>query len=201
VVFPARPFYLIRHGQTDANANKIVSGGTEATLTEEGISKAAHLGGAILRASPLPSVIIHSGRTRTLGTAERINKILKLPMVVDKGLDEHNYGEWIGLPVNPYVDRVMAGETPPGGESLDVFADRVRRNLGAVLEQNPPSPLLVLHGGTFRAFAHLYGKVWHSQNCILHYFEPDKAATDFPWKIWKFEPENGILRRESVTLS
>ena len=200
-MFPARAFYLIRHGQTDANAAKIVSGGAEATLTTEGAAKAEELGGLMDHVSPRPALVLHTGRTRTLGTAQRVNRTLKLPMIVDAGLDEHNYGEWIGLPVDPYVDRVMAGETPPGGESIDTFADRVRKNLSAALEKHSSPLLVVAHGGTFRAFAHLHGKTWHSTNCVLHYFEPDAGDKDFPWKIWKFAPESGILRREKVSLT
>ncbi len=196
-VLPARPFYLVRHGQTDANVAQLISGGCEATLTDEGRRLADHLGDHMDQVLPAPVLIIHSDRTRTRETANLLNKKLNLPTETHVGMDEHNFGDWIGKPVNPFFHRVHAGETPPGGESVPVFAARVGRVMKPLLETKPGPLLFVAHNGTFRAFAHLYGlPVWSVTNGILHYFEPVEGK--FPWRVWKWTPENGKMRREQV---
>ena len=82
-ILPPKPFYMIRHGQTDANLARICSGGAEATLTDLGEAQASAVGALLAQVEPRPTVIIHSGRTRTIGTAERLNATLGLAMECD----------------------------------------------------------------------------------------------------------------------
>ena len=200
MILPAKPFYLVRHGQTDANAARICSGGTEAALTAKGEEQADMLGALMDQVVPRPSLIIHSGRTRTIGTAARINKKLGLPVEQDTGLDEHNFGDWIGRSVDPYVELAQSGEPVPNGEDLPTFSGRIRRTIADILGRVPGPPLLVAHGGLFRAFAFMHEQpIWRSGNCVLHYFEPKEAA--FPWRIWRFAAAGGSLNREEVNIS
>ena len=188
---------MVRHGQTDANAARICSGGTEATLTPDGEAQAASLGALLEQARPRPSLIIHSGRTRTIGTAQRLNARLGLQMDCDTGLDEHNFGDWIGQPTHPHVEMAFSGAPVPGGEDMETFSARIRKTITGILGRVDGIPLLAAHGGLFRAFWYLYGRPQQGTgNCVLHYFEPVEAV--FPWRVWKFVEDSDILHREAV---
>ncbi len=117
---------LIRHGETEANAARLLLGRAESPLTELGLSQAGALGellGPVARlvSSPL-------GRARQ--TAGALG--LGLPVEVDERWVEVDYGAYDGQPLSDVPAEVWrqwrADPTfrPPGGESLAELGARVR---------------------------------------------------------------------------
>jgi broad specificity phosphatase PhoE len=117
---------LVRHGQSEANADGLISGRAESPLTESGRAQAASLspwlrGVGRLITSPL-------GRARQTAAALGLD----LPVEVDERWTEMDYGEYEGAAVSavpPEVWRRWRADPdfrPPGGESLAEVVRRVR---------------------------------------------------------------------------
>lgn len=115
---------LARHGETPANAGRLMVGHIDPPLTDRGRRQAA----AVAAALPAGAVLLSSPLRRARETAAACGD----PEVDDRW-QEVNYGELDGRPVGeawlPLWDRWRADPeyAPPGGESLAAVGRRVRR--------------------------------------------------------------------------
>jgi probable phosphoglycerate mutase len=196
-ILPPKPFYLVRHGQSEANLQRIAAGGRiDTPLTELGIAQAKELAAVIHHLPVKPSRIYHSPLQRAKHTADHINAALGLDMVEIDNLKEHIYGDWENVHWDAIKPLMAEGINPPNGETYNEFAARVRSAITQAL--TPPHsapPMLVAHGGVFDSIGHLYGiKFGRIGNCALFYFEPVKNETTFPWTITILSPcpKNGL---------
>ena len=201
-MIPAKPFYLLRHGETEHNVSKITAGGhTDSQLTEWGRAQAHKLGDVIHKLEVKPSRIFHSPMTRARDTANFVNKRLNLLMHEVDDLREHLVGEWEGIPWEDAFPKLKANIRPKGGENKDDFSMRIRKTVTDILTGNEEDPVMIVaHGGTFFSLLHLYERDYegHVDNCHLHYFEPYPAHEEFPWQIWQFDIEEENLRKSSA---
>jgi broad specificity phosphatase PhoE len=116
--------FLVRHGQTDANARGLLLGRLDATLNDTGRRQAA----AVARALPRPDRVISSPLRRARQTAEAFDTAVE----VDERWIELDYGELDGLPLSTLDEegwrawRADVAYTPAGGESLAALGRRVR---------------------------------------------------------------------------
>lgn len=179
---PLTPFYMIRHGQTEANLAQLWAGSLDSPLTVLGRQQAQAARKTVESLSTKPTVIYHSNLSRARDTAQIINENLALPMIEDPDLAEMHVGEWEGTPHpigechnDPWLD-------PPGGETVQEFLARVKRAKNKALTQEGHLPLIVCHGWVFRAFGALYDiSARGIQNCHLHHFTPQEGHKTFPW--------------------
>lgn len=196
-MIPATAFYLLRHGESEANLRGVAAGGgVDTPLTVKGEGQAQALADLIEQLEIKPSVIFASPMQRARRTAEIVNTHLKLPMTIVEGLEEHHIGEWEGQPWSEIGPRFKNQETPPGGENYQQYWARVQKNLTPVLSrQYKTPPLIVAHGGTFYAIAALYGwKIDKIDNCHLHRFIPYPEHEKFPWQVWEYNIAGADLR-------
>ena len=196
-MIPQTSFYLIRHGESEANlAGKAAGGGVDSLLTSKGESQARDLAEVIEQLAIKPSVIFASPMKRALRTAEIINTHLKLPLTVLENLEEHHVGEWEGQPWSEIGPKMKSGIAPPNGESYEQYAMRVARTLTPVLNQTYESPpMIVAHGGTFHAIGRMYGwKITETKNCHLHRFDPHPDHAPFPFQVWEYNVAGIDLR-------
>lgn len=192
-----KQFYMIRHGQTEANAARIMAGSLDSPLTQLGRDQARTARLAIENLDIKPRFITHSHLSRARETAEIINENLKLPMIEDKDLAEIHVGEWEGLPYDDIQDAFRTWETAPEGESMDEFFARLKRGKNKALNDKRHPPLIVCHGGVFRAFAKFYGiDTWGVRNCDLHSFAPKTKEQDFPWEVHRIHHQDKTLIRQ-----
>ncbi|MDG2335424.1 MAG: histidine phosphatase family protein [Myxococcota bacterium] len=183
-----RSLCLVRHGQTDWNAEGRWQGHADPPLSRLGRAQAealalaleADLDGArvgLLACSDL-------GRTRQ--TAAPLETKLGLVATLDPGLRELDIGEWSGLQREAIaardpelLERFEAGDPdarPPGGESRREIRRRVRLSVGRLVDRAPPGRIvLVSHLGVIRA--------------LLPGAEP--ANADFIW----LSPTDALTRR------
>ena len=148
---PETGFFFVRHGQTAANRDGIRSGGDSDTrLTELGRAQAREAGAALRELGVTPSLILTAPLSRTLETAGLLNAGLGLKVVVERGLLERRLGEWNGLSVEETQPPLAAGETPPGGESNDLFQNRVLAAFRGFAAFYPGWPLIVSSRGVAR---------------------------------------------------
>ena len=121
-----RGFLFIRHGQTTANRDAVRSGGeSEVHLTAHGRAQVGDAAVEISAMTPAPGLIVVSDLVRTRETAEILDAHLKLETRVDTALNERLLGEWNGRPNKENQHLLVAGKTPPGGESSADFETRV----------------------------------------------------------------------------
>lgn len=203
-MLPAKAFYLIRHGETYANIDKVsAGGGMESDLTENGINQAKALAAVINTLDIKPSRIYHSPMRRATDTATYINETLGLPMTRLDDFEEHRFGEWEGLHWDEVLPNVRANVRPADGENRDDFAVRIKRVLGNTLEQHQGDapPMFVAHGGTFWGImdGHKWAYEGNIKNCHLHYFDPEPTHGHFPWKVCQFDVKEGSLKRQTAS--
>jgi len=157
-----RRLVMVRHGQTDFNAEGRMQGHLDSQLTGLGLAQARRAAGVLSRYDPVR--VISSDLTRAARTAEEIGQICGLPVKLDARLRETNLGRWQGLtPAQVEVEWPGALATwrsdprwsPPEGESrVDVAARALP--LVRELEQEfavdrASTVLLCAHGGLIAA--------------------------------------------------
>jgi probable phosphoglycerate mutase len=150
---PPTTFRLLRHGQTEHTREKRFSGsgGADPGLTDVGLGQ-ARAALALLRGRPVDTVVASPLR-RTRETAAVVAAVLGHEVRVEDGLRECAFGEWEGLTFaeveEGWPDELAAwlgstAVTPPGGESFDEVAARVRRTRDRLIARHPGRALLLV---------------------------------------------------------
>lgn len=127
---------LLRHGQTQLNAEGRLAGRLDVDLTEVGVGQAGAAAGAVL-AIGLPTLVVASPLRRAVRTAEALGR----PVVIDERWIELDYGDYDGcshreLPPGFWERwRVDTSLVVPGGESIDALGTRVREACEDLREQ------------------------------------------------------------------
>jgi probable phosphoglycerate mutase len=134
---------LVRHGETDWNADGRLQGQTDRPLSEYGRRQARQLAEEL--AGEEFDAIYASDLSRARETAEIVGARLGLPVALDSDLREKDWGTWEGLtPVER--DRVEFV-----GESTEAHQERMLRALRRISERHPDGGVLVVtHGGSMR---------------------------------------------------
>lgn len=144
-----KPFYYIRHGQTDWNVERRFQGSMDIPLNETGIAQ-AHSAKDLMRSLPITH-IYSSPLQRARVTADIVNEGLNLPITGMDTLQEVNFGVLEGQLRNPKVDFSddwQNGTTPDKAETFIDFTARVFTAINEVLK-NEGTPLIVAHGAVF----------------------------------------------------
>jgi broad specificity phosphatase PhoE len=134
---------LVRHGETDWNADGRLQGHTDRPLNEHGRRQASALAGRLAREDI--DAVYASDLARARETAEILAEALGLPVVTDPDLRERNWGNWEGL-TGSERDRVEYV-----GEGKDAHGERVLRAVRRIAELHPGERIVVVtHGGSMR---------------------------------------------------
>lgn len=185
----APDFYMLRHGETTANRDKIATGWLDVDLTDLGRAQAQECRGIISLLDFKPSIIVHSALSRTYHTAKIVNADLNLDMVECAGLNEQFFGDWQGqlwTDIRPIISDI--GVNPPHGETQKSFVSRIWGNLNACLSAHASPPLFVLHGGIFEAIGLKFSQqITGISNCALYSFKVNKESQPFPFDVIKYE--------------
>ena len=148
----ARPFWFLRHGETDWNANGLSQGRTDVPLNARGLAQAREAAAVLAaRSAQRVTAVVSSPLVRARVTAETAAAALGLPVAFDPDLQEVSFGEQEGLPMGDWYDSWIAGDyTPAGAEPFAALRARIVPAVNRALAQ--PGPVLVVaHGALFRA--------------------------------------------------
>ncbi|KXV58406.1 histidine phosphatase family protein [Acetobacter tropicalis] len=155
-----RPYWYLRHGQTDWNRQGLSQGRTDVPLNETGIAQAdtaAKLFETGVSQYPAFTHIVSSPLDRAFQTAAIVREGLiakgfeALPLETDEGLEEVCFGEQEGLPMGDWYDSWIAGDyTPTGAEPFARLRARAVEAVNRATE-NGGIPLIVAHGALFRS--------------------------------------------------
>ncbi len=179
---PLKPFYFIRHGETDWNKRNIIMGSIDIPLNDYGIEQ-ARCAVMVLQKEAFDT-IISSPRKRALKTAQVIAEQVQLqkPIIVDPGIVEREWGEAEGKLADPSKNLFDDADTPIGAETFSVFKVRIVEVVSLLLLKYD-CPLIVSHGGVFKALADSLGYAnIEASNCSPFFFRPPEQ-TKYPWQI------------------
>lgn len=186
--------YLIRHGQTEGNANHLFIGSTDIPLDTVGERQALILG---KRFSSIDlDAIISSPLKRAKQTAARIAKTAGMPVEISAGFSEIDFGDVEGITIEAFESNYPArallhkdsgsdGVAWPNGESRMGFNIRVRETFMDVLERyNNRTVAIVSHGGVIGSLlSHIQGGLANDwaryavQNCSITHIEVSSTHT------------------------
>jgi probable phosphoglycerate mutase len=149
------PFWFLRHGETDWNAQGLSQGNTDIPLNQVGLAQARRA--AVTLKGMGIATIIASPLSRARVTAEIAAEALGLPVGFDDDLREVAFGEQEGKPMGDWYDDWIAGTYTPAG--AEPFAVLLARAVAAVNRSTAqPAPVLVVaHGALFRALRLAFG--------------------------------------------
>jgi probable phosphoglycerate mutase len=152
---------LIRHGETDWNAQGRIQGHLDIPLNQRGREQAHQLAEQL--AGSGARLVLSSDLSRAAQTARIIADRLGAPLRLEPALRERNLGALQGKTAadlggadggQTFVARMVNDPSarPLGGESLEEFRARVAA-LVEELVRHPPAPdiVVVSHGGAIRA--------------------------------------------------
>ena len=175
--------YLLRHGETDGNATRVVQR-PDATLSARGREQAARLAQRLARDGI--ARIRTSDLARARETAEAVQAATGAPLDVDPALAERNYGAVRGIPYAALATDIFAPDyEPPDGETWAAFHARVDEAWAAVLRlaaETSGNLAVVTHGLVCDAVlrrhldgARLVGAAGWSNTCVT-VIEPPRAV-------------------------
>lgn len=160
---------LVRHGQSEWNAQHRIQGHSGSGLTPRGRAQAEGTAAWVAATHP-DAVLVSSDLPRCRETAGPIAGALDVAVIVDPQLRERSFGRWEGLTMegvqaaDPQLwTRWRSGEdvvAEVGGESGDVLAQRVTTALHRHVESaggEGRTIVVVTHGGP----------VWHGLHALL----------------------------------
>ncbi|RPE66581.1 putative phosphoglycerate mutase [Pacificibacter maritimus] len=141
---PSCSFCLVRHGETTANADDIIAGVTDVSLTHLGRDQARALA---VKTWPKPTSIHVSPLVRARDSAQ-----LAFPnreFDIHDGLRERDWGVFEGQPLSAQPARAA---TPDQGESWPDMLLRVQNTITLICATSDGTlPVLVCHSGIIRA--------------------------------------------------
>lgn len=149
---------LVRHGETDWNAERRLQGQLDIPLNGNGRQQAARLADALKQAAHPFAALYSSDLQRAASTAAPIAQQLGLTVSTLPELRERHFGALQGVTLNqgpsqqPHAWHGYSQREPAhdlgGGESLLAFSARVHHALARLAaEHHGQSILLVSHGG------------------------------------------------------
>jgi 2,3-bisphosphoglycerate-dependent phosphoglycerate mutase len=146
--------FLIRHGETPGNAERIVQR-PDIPLSPRGVAQAERLARRL--ATEGIARILASDLARAAMTAEHVRQATGAPIGFDPLLQERNFGDLRGTPYAELgFDMFALGYGPPGGETWEEFHARVDRAWALVLDVAAATDghlAVVTHGLVCRSLA------------------------------------------------
>ncbi|MFO7622891.1 MAG: histidine phosphatase family protein [Anaerolineales bacterium] len=183
---------LVRHGQTEWNRVERFRGRADVPLNQTGLDQAAATGRRIAKGWQ-PAVFYSSPLSRAICTAEAAARHFDLPVIVDEGLADIDYGLWQGLTpdearqkwpedVAAWYDAPQLAHIP-GGESLEQLRKRAMFAVAELVSKHPEETI-VLVGHTVINRIILLGllglgneRFWHirQDTCAINVFEASQG--------------------------
>lgn len=147
--------YLLRHGQSQANANQIIAGSHDSPLSTVGVAQAGYAGDTAKRFFQF-DLIVSSPMSRALQTAQIIAERIDYraeKIVVMPDLRERNLGEVEGKSYNQaphHNGNYEDAENVPGVEPIGDLLARMRGVLSELQTRPEQNILIVAHNGCGR---------------------------------------------------
>jgi len=152
---------LVRHGQIQANVDKLWHGWTDSALTSMGQAQAERAAARIAEEHPDISAIYASPLQRAFNTAQAIANVLGLTVTVEPRLKEYGIGVLEGTSFgdlhreHDFFGQIDANAhyAPEGGESISQVGQRVREAVLELHARHPGEKIVAVSHGAAMALA------------------------------------------------
>ena len=146
-------FYLVRHGESEANAARRFAGQSDSPLTARGRRQAETVAKELAKVKF--DKVVSSDLSRTRDTAEIIARAQGVPVEIVPELREIDVGDRTGQTFDEVAGLPEWKENGfvawPGGETLDQVLARTLAAIDKLAGENPGRTILVVgHGGVNR---------------------------------------------------
>jgi len=149
--------FLVRHGETDHNKNRVIMGHLPSPLNETGKNQAEILADELKEKGI--QAIYSSDLVRAAETAEIISSELNLPVTYTDKLREHTLGDLDGVGISELLDEMDSLKefddlmVKHNGELTEEFMNRVWKEFRFIARENKEKDfvLIVTHGGCIRS--------------------------------------------------
>ncbi|MGV8996476.1 MAG: histidine phosphatase family protein [Parvibaculaceae bacterium] len=176
-----RPFYFLRHGETDWNLNRKAQGQIDIPLNATGIAQAI-AAAEVVRGLSIKSICA-SPLSRAFETARHSAEVSGVDIHVVENLRECGLGADEGRAGGEWFMDWRAGTyVPEGAETYDGFLGRALSGVNEALERTSDDPLLIVaHGGVFWSIAKQagLGHDVYAGNGVVMEFRPLTDGWDF----------------------
>ena len=188
--------YLIRHGESTANKDKIYQGWSDVHLSKLGLEQANKLAVFFDRNNIKFNTVYSSSLIRAVETAQPLlSCAANSKLVQKKNLRSINVGRWSGVPIDS-VKKEHADEYSiwknkpkefqfPGGESIFDVLIRAKCSLHAILDQeysNDSKIAIVTHMITIKVLT-----LWMSDIDLNNIWQPKYSIPNTGFIIFKVE--------------
>jgi len=183
-----KPFYFLRHGETDWNRLHMYTGSQDIPLNQTG-EKQATEAADILKKNNIKHIVT-SPLIRATKTAEIINKILKANVTVVEELSECCWGEYEGKPYsdNNFLQKWLDGNHFNGVEHVHDFEKRVMIGFNNALELRG-QVLIIAHGAVYGAIQRIFGlPLINLKNCYPFFHRPPDEQNHL-WSVYGLRDE------------
>ncbi len=177
-----KPFYFLRHGETDWNIARRLQGQTDIPLNENGREQARAAGRAVAQLDI--GKVFASPLSRAYETAQLASCNNNVEIELAKALEEVTIGERDGHLVGDWFDQWKSAEIEvPGAEKWLDFRMRIIAGINTVLEDEGTA-LIVSHGGVYGALTEAINIApeVHIGNCMLLHLSPN-PHNDEDWNV------------------
>ena len=137
--------YLVRHGETFDNVNRIMQGQTQGELNENGVCQAEELAER-LKDEPIDA-FLSSDLQRSIQTCERIARPHGLAVTTTPLLRERDWGSFTGQYIPNLANLNDPTLWPDDIESLDALKVRAKDFLAWLKEEYPEKKVLAVGHG------------------------------------------------------
>jgi broad specificity phosphatase PhoE len=181
---PSRAFFCLRHGATDWNREGRFQGRTDNPMCDEGITQ-AFMAARRLQKHRIDQIVT-SPLIRAVKTAEIVAATSAIPIAVDDGLAELDFGYLEGQVITETMKvhhlkmiQDLITILPPETEPWAEFAKRGLRCVAGWLDAHPKASILfVSHDGVMQAMCEaLSGKWFYNRHGVPVRYAP----TDTGW--------------------
>ena len=190
-------FYLVRHGQSLGNLNRIYLGHTDVDLSELGY-KQAEITAEHLRGVHFDS-IYSSDLKRAHNTALPHARIRNIPVIDSMELREIFLGDWENVPIDELKTRpdFTVGWTKhygtfkvPGGEGVMEAGERFKNEVERIAKENPDKCILIAaHAAVIRIFFAIISGIKPEDVADAIPFPTNASYSTLTYRDGKFYPE------------
>ena len=145
--------YIVRHGQTEENLQRILQGHMPGTLTEQGKEQVAKAAEILANNGVKFKCIVSSDLKRAMDSAQIISDRLNLPIIPMEILRERDWGKFTGMPIAEAMDKYRVNgkwRFPEGTtETEEGIYERANKALVELQKQFADETIIVVTHGQF----------------------------------------------------
>lgn len=127
--------YIVRHGETEENRQKILQGHMPGTLTENGREQIRKAAERLAVEDVTFSRIVSSDLRRAMESAGIIADRLNIPVIPMEMLRERDWGRFTGIPIQEAIDKYLIDGKWAFPEGSVETADEIYKRAGMALAE------------------------------------------------------------------